>query len=64
MCQEEIIKCLKKLKHPVSIIELMIMTNYKNRATVSTNCKRLRKFGEIKFKVVMNGKRKKYLYYI
>jgi len=64
MCQEEIIKHLKKTKKPLSIVELMIITKCKNRATISKNCERLRKFGDIKFKIIKNGKRKKYIYYL
>jgi hypothetical protein len=64
MCQEEILKALKKSKKPLDIIELMIITQNNNRATISRNCERLRKYNEIKFKIIYTGKRKKFMYYL
>lgn len=65
MSQEAIIKFLKKQKTPIDIKGLLVMLPY-NRATISVNCKKLRKSGEIKYKIIKTkaSRKNKFVYYL
>jgi predicted transcriptional regulator len=65
MSQEAIIKFLKKQKSPVGIKELLIALPY-NRATISVNCKKLRKSKEIKYSIIKTkaSRKNKFVYYL
>jgi predicted transcriptional regulator len=60
MAQEDIIKYIIKVGKPVDIHELLVNIPL-SRNTISVNCKRLIKSGELKVKVC---KYNKFLYYI
>jgi hypothetical protein len=63
MSQGQIIKYLKKMNRPVDIHELIINVSA-NRSSITTNCRRLIKFNEIKMKPMFIGRKIKHLYYL
>ena len=60
MSQKEVILYLQKKKKPVDIKELLLVLPY-NRATISRNCRVLRKNKEIKYKV---DRGRRHLYFL
>ena len=63
MSQADIIKYLRKVKRPVDMLELVANLPY-NRATISRNCNKLRKTGDVKYKKVQRDFYKLFIYYV